>query len=368
MAKNIFIAATGQNAGKTTVSLGLIEAFRQRGSRVSFIKPVGQRYVEILRGEPPVLKEFDEDAVLMEEVCELACELEDMSPVTVGRGFTRDYILGRQTEDLAARIVEAYGRVAAEADVVVIEGTGHAGVGSVIGLSNAHVASLLDAPVLLVAPGGIGRPIDEVALNLEFFHRENVQVLGVVLNRVIPEKAADIREIAGKGLERLGLRLLGVVPDEPVLSGPTIGQILSETRGELLHGQHMLGNRVDRIVVGAMTPHQFLDYCAPHVLVITGGDREDLILAAMTCCDHVSSGASVSGLVLTGGIRPHPSILNLLLGTEIPVIVVETDSYETASRIHDLTAKIMPSDSAKVAMVRHLVRTNVATAAIYETM
>jgi len=368
-AKNIFIAATGQNAGKTMVSLGLINAFSDQAGGLAFFKPVGQRYVEIARGEPPVLLPFDEDAVLMDQVCELSCRLEDMSPVTVGRGFTRDYILGRHTPDLAGRIIQAYGRVRAGADIVVIEGTGHAGVGSVIGLSNARVAQMLGAPVLLVAPGGIGRPIDEIALNLEFFRCKGVRVLGVILNRVVPEKAEYIREVTGKGLQRMGVPLMGVVPNEPVLAGPTIGQVLEETGGELLHGSEALGNHVERIVVGAMTPHQFLDYCGPNVLVITGGDREDLILAAMSCSRHGAAGRnSVSGLVLTGGIRPHGSILDLLCGTDIPVIVVQSDSYETASSIHDLTAKILPSDTAKIATVRRLVRQCADVDGIYASM
>jgi phosphate acetyltransferase len=353
-AKNVFIAATGQNDGKTTISLGLIGAFGERVKKIGFMKPVGQRYVDTPRGR------FDEDAVLIDEVCDLRCDLEDMSPVTIGRGFTRDYILGRKPHHLEQAIVDAYVKVSADAELVVIEGTGHAGVGSVVDLSNAHVAKLLDAPVLIVATGGIGRPIDEIALNAEFFRRQGVRILGVVLNRVMPEKVETVNTVTRKGLERMAIRLLGVVPNEPLLAVPTMGEILHETGGQLINGDASLGNHVGKIVVGAMMPHQFLNYCERDILVITSGDREDLILAALSCCQSGPGKANcVSGMVLTGGITPHENILNLIRCTDVPVIVVQNDSYRTASRIHDMTAKILPRDKEKIAMVRTLVRNSV---------
>src|SRR5688572_17454933 len=162
-AKRVFLAATGQNRGKTTTSLGLLAAIRDRGLRVGFVKPVGQRYL-VVEGT-----RADEDAVLMRSVFDLPDVLNDMSPVTLPRHFTTDYIMGRIDDDLGAQVTEAYARVAAGKDVVVIEGTGHAGVGAVVGLSNARAASMLDSPVIIVSEGGVGRPIDEIVLNRALF-------------------------------------------------------------------------------------------------------------------------------------------------------------------------------------------------------
>jgi len=358
--KKLFIAATGQNAGKTTVSLGLIMNLEDQ-MKVGFIKPVGQRYLETPRGR------FDEDAILIDEVCKLDCNLDYMSPVTVGKGFTRDYILGRITHSLDQQILDAFAKIADGKELVVIEGTGHAGVGSVIGLSNARVGSLLGAPVLIVAPGGIGLPIDEVALNLELFRKEGVRVVGVVLNKVAPAKLDMVNDITRKGLEKMGVPLCGAIPEEPFLSGPTMRQILGEIGGRLINGPDYLDNHIERIVVGAMTPHQFLDYLAPNMLVITGGDREDLILGVMS--SYVVSAAPaehVAGMVLTGGIAPHRNIMQLISRTTMPVIVVQENSYQTASRIHDLTTKIQPTDMAKIAMVSRMVRQHVDLAGVCE--
>ena len=101
-----------------------------------------------------------------------------MSPVHIPRGFTQAYIEGRVVEDLPQRIRDAHAAFAADRDILLIEGTGHAGVGAVVGLSNAVVASMLGAPAVIVSEGGVGRPIDEIVLNAALFERHGVQVAG----------------------------------------------------------------------------------------------------------------------------------------------------------------------------------------------
>src|SRR5256885_11449475 len=117
------------------------------------MKPVGQRTV-IDEGVPA-----DEDAVLMRSVFGLSDSYQVMSPVHIPRGFTKAYISGEVVEDLPARIRRAHATIAADRDILLIEGTGHAGVGAVVGLSNATVAGMLGAPAIIVSEGGVGRPI-----------------------------------------------------------------------------------------------------------------------------------------------------------------------------------------------------------------
>ena len=161
--RQVYLAATGQNRGKTTASLGLFDLFLGRGLDAGFMKPVGQRTI-IEDGVSA-----DEDAVLMREVFGLTDPMPMMSPVHIPRGFTKAYINGDVVEDLGARVRAAHEALAAVHDVALIEGTGHAGVGAVIGLSNAAVAAMLDAPAIIVSEGGVGRPIDEIVLNASHF-------------------------------------------------------------------------------------------------------------------------------------------------------------------------------------------------------
>ena len=143
--RHIYLAATGQNRGKTTLSLGVMDGFRRRGLSTGFIKPVGQRTV-IEDGVPA-----DEDAILMKQAFDLPEHLSQMSPVHIPRGFTQAYIDGTVVEDLPARIRAAHASFSIDRDMLLIEGTGHAGVGAVIGLSNADVASMLGAPAVIVS-------------------------------------------------------------------------------------------------------------------------------------------------------------------------------------------------------------------------
>src|ERR1700744_5708504 len=197
----VFIAATRQNDGKTTTSLGLIAALQQKFPRVGYIKPVGQRFVEIEE------QKIDEDTVLMDQVYRLNCPLVDMSPIAVEPDFTRKYLQAANNETLVKRIVKAFDRVAWEKDFVLCEGSGHAGVGSVFDLSNSRVAKILGAKVIIVSQGGIGKPIDEVYLNQAVFEREGVEILGVIINKVLPDKVDFITEFARRGLKRKGVEL-----------------------------------------------------------------------------------------------------------------------------------------------------------------
>src|SRR6186713_2563335 len=225
----VFIAATRQNDGKTTTSLGLIAALQRQYPRVGYIKPVGQRFVEIEE------QKIDEDTVLMDSVYQLNCPLVDMSPIAVEPDFTRKYLQSANNEALVKRIKKAFDRVAWEKDFVLCEGSGHAGVGSVFDLSNAQVARTLEAKVIIVTQGGIGKPIDEVSLNQALFEKEGVEIIGVILNKVVQDKVPYISDFARRGLKRKGLELLGVLPHRRMLSSPTLDLIREELHAEPLN-------------------------------------------------------------------------------------------------------------------------------------
>ena len=171
MGNSIFLAATRQNEGKTMIALGLIAALKKRLKKVGFIKPVGQRYVKVEKCK------VDEDSVLIGKICNLDCSLPDMSPIAVEKDFTVKYITSEKPKKLIKKIKSSYKKVSQDKDITIIEGTGHAGVGSVFDLSNAAVAKLLSAKTVIIASGGIGRPIDEIMLNKALFDKEGVELI-----------------------------------------------------------------------------------------------------------------------------------------------------------------------------------------------
>lgn len=357
----VFIAATRQNDGKTTTSLGLLAALQNHYPRVGYIKPVGQRFVEIAEHK------IDEDTVLMDSVYRLNCPLVDMSPIAVEPDFTRRYLESSNYDALVEKIQGAFDRVAWEKDFVLCEGSGHAGVGSVFDLSNARVAKILNAKVIIVSQGGIGKPIDEVALNQALFEKEGVEIIGVILNKVIVNKVDYVTEFARRGLKRRGLELLGVLPHKPILSNPTMTSIQEELDAEELNAVKRTNNSVRDVVVGAMGAQNAASYFKPGVLLITPGDREDILMAAAVATMQ-AVGPTLAGIVLTDKLRPSADVLRIIRNLPYPVLLAEDDSYEVASKVHDLIVKTRPDDSDKIAVIRDMISEHVDVKRILESL
>ena len=239
---------------------------------------------------------------------------------------------------------------------MLIEGTGHAGVGAVIDLSNASVAKLLGAKVLILSVGGIGRPIDEITINKSLFDQEGVEVLGVVINKVLAEKYDKIKRITQKSLANKGIDLLGVMPFEKCLTYPTMQQIQEACGASVFCGEKHLEKKILNILVGAMEPYHALEYILPHSLVIVPGDREDIILAVIAGNRlEIEDGFEISGMILTGGLKPHRRILKLVKNCDFPVLLSGDDTYNTAKKVHERRVKIRSSDKDKIKEAERLV-------------
>ena len=348
----IFISATGQNAGKTTFSLGLIVALLKRFKNIGFIKPIGQRYL-MEQGF-----KIDEDSVLIEKIFGISREvsIKDLSPVAVERGFTERYIEGKAHDDYAKRILESFDKVSKGKELVVIEGTGHGGVGSVFDLSNANVAKLLNSKVILLTPGGIGRPIDEAMLNKALFDQEGVKLAGVVVNKVLPQKFHKVSRYVKMGFEKKNLGVLGVMPYQKRLDLPTMREIYEEVKIKLICGEENLKNTVDRILIGAMEVEKALDYIVDNSLIITPFDRIDMINAMIELqAKKLKKNCRLAGLVLSGGVEPSKKIISLLKKNKIPTLLSGGDTYSIAAKIHSMKVKIKPEDKEKIDIIVKMV-------------
>ncbi len=347
----IYIAGTSQHSGKTLVSLGLVAALRERGLDVRYMKPVGQRTVEVNGAH------VDEDVVLINTTYGLDTDPVDCNPITIPSGFTTEFMReGRSREPLIDRIRDAYLRIAEGADLIVVEGTGHAGVGSIVGMGNAQVAAILGAGAIIVTGGGLGRPIDEFALNRTMFDQEGCRVVGMVANKFLPNKIDELKPLLANWLERAGDRLLGVIPYEPLLTELTMRQIASETDAEVIHGEEYLDRRITDCIIGAQHPHRLLESLKPGVLAIIPGDRDDLILAAISSEELSSETAGTIGVCITGSTMPHHTVLRLIERSQAPVIAIRRGTYDVASEISDVVGKMLPSDTEKIETGQRLVK------------
>ena len=372
------------NRGKTTVALGLLAALIERGVETGFIKPIGQRYA-VVDGQPA-----DEDAILMRSALGLHDPLGVMSPVTIPRGFTKAHIMGKAEQDLPARIRAAHRQVAHGREAVLVEGTGHAGVGSVIGLSNAQVARMLGAPALIVSEAGVGRPIDEIVLNHALFARHGVEVVGAIVNKVDADAHPSLPDVLREGLARHGIELLGMLPYRPLLSNPTLSMLVEQIAGEVISRAPDMDRVIEHVAIGAMQPRHLVERVGPGSLLIVPGDRTDVIHATLAANRAARDRGErrglfrvgrrptfgraptdprrteLVGMVLTGGYRPRPRDLEAIRAAGMFAYLVEEDTYETASAVHDLLVKIHPADTEKIELTRRLVAEHLDVERVYE--
>lgn len=347
----VFIGATGQNIGKTTTSLALLGRLLPKYPKLNFMKPVGQRTIE-KQGEVA-----DEDVFLMKEVFDLNHEARQMSPVTVPPGFTKDYLDGKtDNSQLSEAIKEGWGSLSCADDMTVVEGTGHTGVGSVFGMNNAQVAKLLELPVILVAQAGIGRPIDEIEMNLALYERHGVSVKGVIFNKAVKSKTDAVREYCGKYLNKKGIKMLGVVEYNRTLSRPSLQRLHMDIKAEILSGHDHLEAVPTKIMTGAGALDYILDKTVQQTLVVTPASRSDVIMAAAHNFDLVKRGNFLTkqefvGLVLTGDQDPHPDVLANAKHSEIPILRVVDDVYETVEAIDNSLAKTLATDKQKLEII-----------------
>ncbi|MBX9923319.1 MAG: AAA family ATPase [Rhabdochlamydiaceae bacterium] len=359
MLSSFFIASTGQHVGKTTLSLGLLSGLRKRGIDISYMKPIGQEVEQTQSGVW-----VDKDALLIKEHFGLKSQDAYMSPVLVTSGFTKDFLDQKiQTKPLLDSILYSYEKLKASGQVLVVEGTGHMGVGSILDLNNAQVAKELKLPVLLIASGGLGSSFDELTLSKTLCDVYQVPVAGVILNRVKPEKKDKISLYMKKALERWNVPLLGCIPIDSILGNPSIYDLKSLLGGTFLSGEQYQLRHFTQIRLAAASAAIFRESIEPHQLIITPAHREEIILTILAKYWELQSlQKDVDlgfGLILTGQLAPRNFVIEELQRAKIPALHIPLHSDEILDRIGSFTAKIQKEDEEKIQEAISLVEQNI---------
>jgi hypothetical protein len=345
---SIYIAATGQNVGKTTLCLGILAALQKRFGSVGFVKPVGQLHVKV-DDEVSV----DKDVVLFKKYFKLPEAWEDMSPVIIPPGVTREFLDGAfSQESLLDKIKTSYKKVSDANKFTLVEGTGHVGVGSIIQLNNAKVAKELGLDMVIIASGGLGSAFDELSLNVSLCKQFGVKVRGVILNRVKDDKRDMILEYFPKALKQWDIPLIGCLPYSDFLSNPTIRDFENLFDATLLSGDTHRYRHFStfRLVAGSLDSYRGeLD---PNELVITPASREDIIEATIA---RFQAGEFAGGMILTSRPTPSVAILEKIRQVDLPIIYAPLCSYDAMKMITSFTAKIRMEDTLKVEKAIHLV-------------
>ncbi|MBK8566901.1 MAG: AAA family ATPase [Saprospiraceae bacterium] len=358
MNKRLYVAATNQHVGKTTCTLGLVEAFRQAGQRVGYCKPVGQEAIDIEN------LHVDKDALLFSTMMHFDLVAKIHSPVILGKGATQAYLDDATKFPFHEDVKTAAAVLEGQYEMVVYEGTGHPGVGSVVGLSNADVASMIGAPAILVVEGGVGYTIDRLNLCLSLFRERKVPIAGVIINKVLPDKIEKVQNYVGKKLDEWDIPLLGVLPYEKTLLYPLLSTISVAVHGRVLYNPQSLNVLVENVVAASlMGTHNFEE--DQGVLLVVSKNRLNESLLGIQRLSKLKGleKSPLAGIVITGDGKQlhhvegfhHEQYVN---DHQIPVISTPLDTYGTAVKISHLEVKINVQTLGKARRAIELVRDN----------
>lgn len=349
MCKKIFIAATGQNCGKTTTSLSLLHLARQKYERVGFIKPFGPKRTEY-NG-----RHVDVDAALMAHVFDMDDQLELMSPVVLEPHTTRDLLDGKESQDIyLEKVCRAIKKLESECDFLIIEGAGHSGVGAVMGLSNAQLAKYFDAPVLLVAGGGVGNVIDAIHLNLALYRESGAEVRMILPNKLIRTKRDATLHYLQLAFQSSGIKVVGGFNFSPILANPTMTYI-SELLGLQLRANEEQASRiVHNVQLGAASTQRIVDQLSESTLVIVPSSRCEVLVMLATLYHLPEYKHKLAGLVINGVAALTDIVKQILDDAGIPYMRTEEITAEIYTIIHEDVAKIRADDDEKIALIQHL--------------
>jgi BioD-like phosphotransacetylase family protein len=323
----LVISSVSERSGKTVVALGLALNFK---GLLGFYKPIRENLIPV-NGNL-----VDEDAHLMKHVL----NLEDESLLSP---FTYNLLKGIKAED----IICGFNRICSDKQAVLLEGTKDISTGFLHNVSSIQIAKMLNTEILLVTDI---YSLDKVAMTKLLLDKLKVGLRGVVLNQSQDPVFEDY-------MKKRGIQILGSIPHLTALKALHAYEIAEELGGEVaVEGED---RPIERILIGAMTPESALKYFrkAPAKAVITGGDRADLQLAALS--------TSTSCLVLTGGLYPANHVIARAQELGVSVVLVNLDTLTAAERLERLTARIDPFDRQKINLIKETVRQNLDVESIW---
>jgi uncharacterized protein len=346
MAKKIFVAATGQNCGKTTISISLMHQARKKYQRVGFVKPFGPKVL--------LYDDFmvDMDALLMAKAFGMEEDIALMSPVALHRDFTKDYLAGKLDDlSLTDCILNAVKELEDKYDFLIIEGAGHGGVGSVIGLNNAKVAKLIDAPVIIVTESGIGKVIDAVHLNLALYEREGADVRGIIVNKLLPGKKDLTRKYLKKAFEPLNIKVIDGFNYSPILANPTLSHISKLFDLPLQGNPEEKSRIIHNIQLGAASSQKVIDGLLDSTLMIVTSSRDELLVTLSSLYHIPAYQEKIAGLVVAGNTPVSDISQQILHDSNIPYIRVEETTAQAFTALSDDVAKITYEDQEKLSWI-----------------
>jgi phosphate acetyltransferase len=344
MPNNLYITATEERSGKSVIVLGVMQMLKKELHRVALFRPIIN---------DPTEDSEDQDISLILNYFNLDLDYEASYGCTLRVAY--ELINSGREDDLHDLILKKYSQLVEGYDFVLIEGTDFRGQDTTFESEiNSDIAANLGAPMLLISSGrkkSVEEMIRQVQVSIDSHKEKGNTLIACIINRA-PEGLTSkiLSDIRKRYHPDEGLPFY-VIPENPALANPTVGDVARWLDGSIMYGAAGLNAIVSDYVVAAMRVENFLEYISPQCLVITPGDRSDIILASLSARSS-SSYPEVSGIVLTGGLVPSDTIRKLIegwSGSPVPIICVKGHTYRVIQQLYELYGHIEAGDRQRIA-------------------
>ncbi len=358
MSKAIYIASSEPNSGKSVISLGLMNMLAGKIKKIAYFKPVIR---ENTGGEKDIYIQT------MIDHFGLNVQYEDTF------AFTYNELMMYRSEGNTAYIIDTiiskFKKLEDNNDFVVVDGTDFDGDGASFEFySNLEIVKNLGIPLILIAKGD-GYTPDEITKNvlstLQILSDREVPLLALIANKIDPLFVETLQQLFNNRLPKNLLR--SVIPLNKDLGNPTMKEIVEAVDGKILFGHSYLSNQVDHFIVGAMQLRNCLTRLQENTLIVTPGDRGDIIVA-MLQANLSKNYPKVAGIILSGGLELDEPIVKLIEGLEtvIPIAQVETGTFETVNKVGSVQSRIYFDNKFKIELAINTFEKYIDTNAIID--
>lgn len=334
--KKLIVASMRKSAGKTSAIVGLAKALEKR---IGYLKPFGDRLLYRKK------RSWDCDSALITNIFGLTDNPEEESI-----GFEHSKLRYMYDEaSMKERLLQAVAHIEKGKDILFIEGGRDLTYGISVHLDALSLAQYLGAPLLVIVHGDEGTILDDILFVKERMNLANIDLSGVIINKV--HNVDDFKSTYLTGIANAGVPVLGVVPYKTELTYLSASLLAESLFAKVIAGESGLSRVVKHIFIGAMSANAALQhplFAKENKLIITSGDRSDMILAALE--------SNTAGVVLTNNILPPANIISRAAERKIPLLLVPYDTYETAKRIESVEPLLTKDDAEKINLLGQLIK------------
>lgn len=336
--KKLVITSMRKSAGKTSVVVGIAKALNEK---IGYLKPFGDRLFYRKK------RLWDYDSALITDIFGL-----DENPENMSIGFDSSKLRYMyNAESTGKKLHELLSDIGKDTATVFVEGGKDIRYGISVNLDAISLTHYLNGKLLMVISGDDDTILDDITFLKKYFCAE-IDFGGVIANKV--RDVEDFKDVYLPQISDMGIRVLGVIPYREELTHFSVNYLAERLLAKVIAGEGGLHNTVKTILIGAMSPSTALSYppfLEGNKVVITGGDRSDMILASLE--------TNTAGIILTGNITPPNNIISKASERNVPLLSVPADSFQTASQIEHLEPLLTKDDATKILLWENLVREHV---------